>query len=494
MFQLLFVLLFAGTELLAANICSAKGGIPALIKTVVDIIVVEKGDAGDFFGGGKRESSGGTGFIIDENGYIATNCHVIESAQRIKIILYDGREYVGKVVGKDERSDIALLKIDSESRLPFAQLADSDKAKVGDIVMAVGNPFGFGKTVTSGIISYIGRNLSSQISELGVGGDLVSYMQTDAAVTLGNSGGPLLLAESGEVVAMMTAFFSDEGHGTGLNFAIPSKTLKKVINQLRDDGVVHRSWIGISVSPISKSAALALGCRQPNAAVITRVEADSPASVAGVQTGDILLSINDESIPNDANIEYILSNLPSGSVIPIQVIRHMTEMKLSVKVGIRNEDDFCFSSEENANARVLIPRERIDDLGISVTNLTPNLRETFEIPDNVNGVLISQVDQNPDISVGDVIVMVNQIVVPDVSKLKATVQKISSNEDVKKRGLLAFYVFDSQTKRYDYVAIDIKKVQPIPVLDKQNPQKSLKKEKSKMAKLYESVKNSIKLK
>jgi serine protease Do len=430
---------------------AVKGGIPHLINTVVDVIVSDK-ISDEYRGTDRKESSDGTGFIIDENGYIVTNCHVINSVDKIKIVLHDGSEYMAKIIGKDERSDIALLKIDADTKLPFVQFADSDKAEVGDPVIAIGNPFGFGKTVTSGIVSCKGRNLSNQIAELGAGGDLVYYLQTDAAVNYGNSGGPLF-SYNAEVVGMITVFFSDGMHNTGINFAIPSNTLKKVIKELKDYGKMQRSWLGISVSPLGKKAARALGLGKQSGCVITKVDLNSPAAVAGIQTGDILISLNDEVISENTNLEFMLNGLPIGKVIPIQIMRNRIGMKLSVMVGIRNDEDVSWKTNDVSEK---IPYEKLDGVDIGVTEITPNLRKSFDIPESINGVMISYIGslQGNDISIGNVILMVNQTNVTAVAGLKAELKKLSANADIKKSKELAFYIFDPQIRKSDYVVME----------------------------------------
>jgi serine protease Do len=431
---------------------AVKKGIPRLINMVVDVIVSDKNLADDYRGSDRKESSDGTGFIIDENGYIVTNYHVISSTDKIKIVLYDGSEYMAKVIGKDERSDIALLKIDVDTKLPFVQFADFDKVEVGDPVIAIGNPFGFGKTVTSGIVSCKGRNLSSQIAELGAGGDLVYYLQTDAAVNYGNSGGPLF-SYNAEVVGMITVFFSDGMHNTGINFAIPSNTLKKVIKELKDHGKMQRSWLGISVFPLNKKAARVLGLGKQYGCVITKVENNSPAAMAGIQTGDILTALNDESISENTNLEFMLNTLPIGKVIPIQIMRHKVGMKFSVTVGIRNDEDF-YLNQEDVSEKKEISCEKIDGLEIGVTELTPELRKSFDINDGISGVMVSYVGQRNDIAIGNVILAVNQISVANIAALKSELKKISESSEMAKDKELAFYVFDPQTRKSDYVVVD----------------------------------------
>jgi serine protease Do len=434
---------------------SVKGGIRRLINTVVDVVEADKNQSDEYKEGRERESSNGAGFIIDENGYIVTNWHVINSMNKIKVIIWDGGEYTARVAGKDERSDIALLKIDADKKLPFVQFADYDKVEVGDPVIAVGNPFGFGKTVTSGVVSYKGRDLSERIAELGAGGDLVYYLQTDAAINYGNSGGPLF-SYNAEVVGMITVFFSDGIHNTGINFAIPSNTLKKVVKELRDHGKMQRSWLGIHVSSLGKRAArILLGMGKKYGCVITKVEKNSPAAVAGLQIGDILIAINDEAISEDMNSEFVLNGLPIGKVVPIQVVRHGSEMKLSVMVGTRSDEKPSCEGDETAE-KIKIPCEKISGIDIGVTDLNQELRRSFDIREEINGVMISQVGNigESDLSVGNVILTVNQTNVSNIAELKAELQKLSENPDVRRDKELAVYVFDPQIRKFDYVAVN----------------------------------------
>ena len=426
-----------------------KGGIGNLIKTVVDVIVSEKNTNEEPLfditsGEIKKNSSDGAGFIIDEDGFIVTNWHIIDSAEKIKIVLSDGTEYSARIVGKDERSDIALLKIDVPHPLPFVKFADSDAVEIGAPVIAIGNPLGFGKTVTSGIISFKGRNLSHQIAELGSGGDLVSYLQTDAAVNYGNSGGPLF-SYQGEVVGMVTVFVSDGMHSIGINFAIPSNLLQKAIVQLKHYGKLQRSWLGISVAPIKSDVLSALGFENRIGCNVTSVAKGSPASNSGIRVGDILLSVNEENISDDTTMDYLLNNLPIGSIIPIQVLRNGMEMQFNVLVGARDDDDNTNNSQEETINKKEIPSERIESIGISVADLNQDLKQYFSIPSRINGVLISNCDNMmSELSSGCVITEINQIRISSVSELKAELNKAKSKKDTR---YVAFYVFDPLRKQ-----------------------------------------------
>jgi serine protease Do len=458
-FLLVFFFIF-GAELLHASGVpgnSVKGGIPRLIKTVVNVVVSDKNFPDEYRGESAdgKESSDGSGFIIDENGYIVTNCHVIDSADKIKIVLYDGSECIARVIGRDERSDIALLKIDVDVKLPFVLFADSDKVEVGDPVIAIGNPFGFGQTVTSGIVSFKGRNLSSQIAELGAGGDLVSYLQTDAAVNKGNSGGPLF-TYNGEVVGMITVFFSDGVQSTGINFAIPSNTLIKVIKELREHGKMQRSWLGFVTIPLKENVARALGIKEQAYVVISKIEANSPASTAGLRIGDIVSSVNNEIISRKTSPDFMQS-LPIGKVVPIQIVRDGREMKFSIMVGTRNDDEPSFYADAE---KTEIPYEKINEIGIGVTDLTQNLRKNFDISDSVNGVMISYLGslQGNDLNIGNVIITVNQINIFTVEDLKTQLHELRHRG----RKEIALYIYDPQTRRSDYTVLSLHPASVLP--------------------------------
>ncbi len=426
-----------------------KGGGQRLLKTVVDVIISEKSGDNELLD--KKESANGSGFIIDENGYIVTNCHVIDGAEKIKVVISDGTEYIAKIIGKDERSDIALLKIDANMKLPYATLGDSDKIDVTDPVVAVGNPLGIGQSITGGIISNKGRNLSKQIAELGTGGDLVSYLQTDAPVNSGNSGGPLF-SYDGEVVGMITIFYSDGAKGTGINFAIPSNTLKKVITQLRNYGKMQRSWIGISVMPLNKETAVSFDLGKRCGWTVINVEPNSPAAKIGIQAGDIILSINDIKFSASTNPDDVLNNLPINKTIPIQIMKNGEERKYSITVEGRSDEDPLFDSDNVENKNISFEKE--EHINIGVTELTSEWRRDFDIPASVNGVLIAQVSDGVPLSQGNVIISVNQ----KGTKAVADLRKEIENRVKAGKKDVALYIYDAQTGRADYVVVKIKAI------------------------------------
>lgn len=430
-----------------------KGGVQRLIDTVVDVIVPKIDEDMD----GKPQNLNGSGFIISEDGYIVTNCHVVDPSDNIKVVIYDGTEYQAKIVGRDERSDIALLKIDVDPgvKLPCAQFADSDKVEICDPVIAIGNPLSLGKSVTGGMVSFKGRNLSDQILELGASGDLVAYIQFDASVNYGNSGGPLF-SENGEVIGMVTVFVTDGLHSTGINFAIPSNMLKKVIKQLRTYGKMRRSWLGISVCRMAREASKLL-LENNVGYYVTSVSDDSPAKSVGIQVGDIILEINKEGFSENTNVEYLLNNLPIGAVIPLQIMRDGKKRMLSVTVGSRNDEDFPFTGADEGNNKD-IPSEKIAGLGLGGANLTKELREIFKISSHENGVLISSTDSglSPDLGIGNLIKKVNQKEVRNLKELNDVLSHLPKSKS-KKPQKIVLYVWDPLTRKSSYVVVECKK-------------------------------------
>lgn len=433
-----------------------RGGIQSLIKTVVDVKTADEGNDECLKDDSFVKGSDGSGFIVGEDGYIVTNCHVISGAKEIKVILSDDTEYVAQVVGKDERSDIALLKINVAKKLPTVVFANSDKIEVGDDVLAIGNPLGFGKTVTSGIISFKSRSLSAHIAK-GAEGDLVLYLQTDAAVNYGNSGGPLF-SYKGEAVGMITVFMGDGGYSTGINFAIPSNVVKKAIDQLRRFGQVRRSWIGIWVEILDHDTANALGVdkiadklkfKNACGCTVKFVEKDSPASTAHVQVGDIILSVNNEVITEQTNVDYMINNLPIGCTIPITLMHQNQPMTVEVTVGSKERDD----NEE-------IAYSKIAPLGIGVSDMTEELRTNFNVPQSMKGVLISHLDGDLPLSVGDVILKVSQKEVKSVDEFKSALEA-QSLENCSKIALFIYCPQAANSERtkgeYRYVSIPVLK-------------------------------------
>ena len=313
---------------------------PAIVSISTETNFKEAG-AGDFrieeflrrFGdeqlpeGIDRNASGmGSGFIIESDGYIVTNHHVVQGADKIKVVLNDRREFQAELIGSDERSDLALLKIDTQ-HLPVVALGTSSNLKVGEWVLAIGSPFGLSYSVAAGIISFNGRNLPSQ----GLG-NYVSFIQTDVAINPGHSGGPLFNL-NGEVIGINSQIFSNTGASIGLSFAIPVDVAKNVIQQLKENGEVQRGWMGVAINDVSQQQADEAGMDRPRGAFVAQVLPDSPAEAAGFSANDIIVSFEGSDIISSGDLPFYVGMLPPGSSANINLIREGSPMTIVMEVG-----------------------------------------------------------------------------------------------------------------------------------------------------------------
>ncbi|SMX38631.1 Do family serine endopeptidase [Maliponia aquimaris] len=280
--------------------------------------------------GGMREMHGvGTGFIISADGQVVTNAHVVDGADTVTVTLADGRKVEGKVVGTDPATDIALIRIDGGGDLPTVAFGDSAQLKVGQDVVAIGNPFGLGNSVTSGIVSALGRDINS--------GPFDNYIQTDAAINKGNSGGPLFNA-AGEVVGINTAIFSPSGGSVGIGFAVPSETAARVVADLADDGTVTRGWLGVQIQPVSEDIAAALGLDSARGVLISAVSADTPAAQAGLTRGDIVLAVDGAAVDDPRDLTRIIATDAPGSEVTLSLLRGGKPVDATVTLGTRPDD------------------------------------------------------------------------------------------------------------------------------------------------------------
>ena len=316
--------------------------------------------------------SGGSGFLISPDGYIVTNNHVIKDAAQITVILNDGREFPGVVKGTDPRTDVAVVKID-EKNLPFLQFGDSDSLKVGEWVVAIGNPFGLEATLTVGVVSAKGRQ------DVGIA-SYEDFIQTDAAINPGNSGGPLLNLAC-EVIGVNTAIFSRTGGYMGIGLSIPSKMAQHVVDQLMDGGNVKRAYLGIVLQPVDKDLAEAQGLEKQEGILISEVMKDSPAAKAGLQQGDIILQYNDKPVKNVSKFRNEVAMMTPGTDIKLKTFRNNKPMNLTVNLGTQSE------GEE-------ITAEVNQKLGIEIENLTPEMASKLGYAADVDGVVISKVKPN----------------------------------------------------------------------------------------------------
>ncbi len=364
----------------------------------------------------------GSGFLIDPSGYVVTNNHVVGDAEKVTVTFADDSQHPAKIIGKDQKSDLALLKIDAPKPLPFVKFGDSDQAKVGDWVIAVGNPFGLGGTVTKGIVSARGRPIADS--------SYVDFLQIDASINRGNSGGPTFNM-AGEVIGINTAIFSPNGGSVGIGFAIPSNSAKSVIEALKTSGHVDRGWLGVQIQEVTPEIASSLGLDQnhPVGALVSSVSDDSPAAKAGVKVGDVIEKFNGKTVEKMRDLPRIVAETPIGTKVDLGVFRKNEHVNLSATVEKLDDTKVASVDPQTGEERP----GRAPSLGLTLSNLNPDIRKRLSIPKEVNGVLVSRVkDGSPaadkGIEAGDVIVQIDQT---PVSKPEDVVQKV---KDAAKNG------------------------------------------------------------
>lgn len=338
----------------------------------------------------RKERSLGTGFIISEDGYILTNDHVVDGADEIKVKLADGRVFSGTVRGLDQKLDLALVKIEAGKQLPVAKLGDSDKLRIGEWVMAIGNPFGLEQTVTVGIVSAKGRVIGA--------GPYDDFIQTDASINPGNSGGPLFNVR-GEVVGINTAIVPG---GQGIGFAIPVNMARQIVDQLREDGKVTRGYLGVVVQPLSEELAQSFGLDRPHGALVSEVVKDSPAERAGIKRGDVILRFGGQAIDERNDLPKIVASSKVGKTVDVLVFRDGRERELKVQVGKLSEE----GGQEPS------PGASGSELGLTVAPLTPELARRHDLDPESRGVLVTAIEPgsaatNANLRPGDLIVEVD---------------------------------------------------------------------------------------
>lgn len=363
---------------------------------------------------GQHAMALGSGFIINADGVIVTNNHVIDNAVDIKVTLDDGTELPAKLIGTDAKSDVAVLKVQAPKPLQTIAWGDSDKLKLGDQILAIGNPFGIGTTVTAGIVSARGRDLHS--------GPYDDFIQIDAPINHGNSGGPLVDRE-GNVVGINTAIYSPNGGSVGVGFAIPSDEAKAVVAKLQKDGSIDHGYLGVQIQPVTKDVADAVGMANTGGALVAAVTADTPAAHAGLKAGDIITSVGNETVKTPKDLSRLVADLSPGAKEALGVWRDGKTIDLNVTVG-GNEDNpkqASAASSESPSQSVGQP-----SLGIGLADLTPDVRQQLNLPRGVNGAVVASV--NPDksaaaagIQSGDVIVAVNDKPVRDARDVKTAI-------------------------------------------------------------------------
>lgn len=364
----------------------------------------------------RKEQSLGSGVIVNSDGYIITNNHVVDGATDVKVTTYNKKDYAAKIIGRDKKTDIAVLKVDAKD-LPYLRLGDSSKAEVGDIVLAIGNPFGLGQTVTMGIISAKGRG------NLGIE-DYEDFIQTDAAINPGNSGGALINTR-GELIGINTAILSRSGGNQGVGFAIPVNMARNIVRQIEQHGHVVRGYLGVTIQPVTEAMAKAFG--RPGdvyGALVAQVSPDSPASKAGLQSGDIILELNDKRVEDSRTLSLSIAQMSPGSPAHLKVFRDGVMKDFVVTLGELPEKGASSNSTGGATTDLMS--------GVSVQNLTPDIARQLGVPGNTSGVVVSSVDPSSaaadsGLREGDIIREVNRKPVANTTQFDNAVREAGKN-------------------------------------------------------------------
>jgi serine protease Do len=360
-----------------------------------------------------KQRSLGSGFIIDSSGYVVTNNHVVEDADKIKVFLRNEKEYDAQIVGRDANTDIALIKIMSDDNFPVVQLGDSDELKVGQWVVAIGNPFGLGHTVTAGIVSAKGRVIGS--------GPYDDYIQTDASINPGNSGGPLLNMQ-GRVVGINTIIIAG---GQGIGFAIPINLAKEVVSQLQDSGEVTRGWLGVSIQDLPKDLADYFGIEDRQGVLIADVVAGDPADKAGIRAQDIVLEINGEKIKDSHALLKKVANLKVGEIAKLKVLRDGKTKVFDVKVAKRDDAKIVAHKK---------PETIKSDLGIKVSDLSPEISNQFNISDTEGVVVVGLESEGKGaeagIHTGDIVKGINQKEIRNLKDYNRVMGKLKDGDAI----------------------------------------------------------------
>ncbi len=391
-----------------------------------------------------KTSSLGSGFIIDTAGVVVTNNHVIADADEINVIMNDGTKIKAEIVGIDKKTDLAVLKFKPPKPLVAVKFGDSDKLRLGDWVVAIGNPFSLGGTVTAGIVSAKNRDISS--------GPYDSYIQTDAAINRGNSGGPLFNLD-GEVIGVNTLIISPSGGSIGIGFAVPSKTVAGVVDQLQKFGELRRGWLGVSIQNVTDEIAESLNIKPARGALVGKIDPNGPAKAAGLETGDVVVKFDGKDIKEPKDLSRIVADTAVGKDVEVVVIRKGAEETRKVTLG-RLEDD----KTQQAALKKDEPAEKPvtqKALGLDLATLSKDLRTRYKIKDSVKGVLVTGVDATSDaaekrLSAGDVIVEVAQEAVASAADIKKRVDQLK--KDGKKSVLLLVSNADGELR---FVALSV---------------------------------------
>jgi serine protease Do len=393
----------------------------------------------------KKMTSLGSGFIINPEGYIVTNYHVIAGGDEINVMLSNDNEksYKAKIIGQDQKTDLALLKIEPEIKLPYLEFGNSEEAKVGNAVIAVGNPFGLGGTVTSGIISAKARYITGENYD--------EYLQTDAAINTGNSGGPLCDGKTGKVWGVNSVIISPSGGNIGIGFAIPSAIVQPVVAQLQDKGTIVRGWLGVVVQPVDENLAKALGLDKAKGALVSSIIKDSPAYKGGLEVGDVIITFDGKIIDGINKLPRIVGETSLGKEVEVSIFRQGKNRKIKIKVAQpEKEDPFSLEGDNNQNTK-----EVKTVLGVKVSNLNEEIRKAYGIDSSATGVVVTDLEKNSflaftGIRTGDVILSVNQKPIKGVEDFE------QAFEEIKKTGKGSAAILVSRKGMNQFFGVEIK--------------------------------------
>lgn len=367
----------------------------------------------------QKVTSLGSGFVISADGFIVTNNHVIADATEVTVTFHDDSKLKAELVGKDPKTDLALLKVKAPKPLSFVRFANSDTARVGDWVVAIGNPFGLGGSVTAGIVSARGRNINA--------GAYDDFIQTDAAINRGNSGGPLFNMK-GEVIGINSAIFSPTGTNIGIGFAVPSNLAEPVITQLRTTGKISRGWLGVRIQPVTEEIAESIGLSRAKGALVLDITPKGPAAGSGIEPGDVIVAFDGKEVNESRSLPRIVAETPVGKRAEVTVEREGKERRFTIKLGELPDDEALANAEHPAtdeDGSLAVTGTKV--LGMALKPLTRSLKQQFGISDGLSGLLVVGVSRNSEaaakgIAQGDVIMDVNQRRVASVEDVLAQVK------------------------------------------------------------------------
>lgn len=390
-------------------------------------------------------TSMGSGFVIDASGLIVTNNHVIDGADAIEAKFNDGTILKAELVGHDPKTDLAVIRVKSTKPLPIVNFGDSDKLRVGDWVIAIGNPFGLGGSVSLGIVSARNRDINA--------GPYDDFLQTDAAINKGNSGGPLFNM-AGEVVGINTAIFSPSGGSVGIGFSVPSATARGVIDQLVKFGETHRGWLGVRIQAVTDDLVESLGLEQARGALVADVTATGPAEKAGIESGDVIVEFNGHPVREMKDLPRVVAETPVGSKVPVKVIRKGKEITVTAEVGRLEDGEKMAAAQPGAKND-----DAVEALGMMLSPLTDDLRQRFNIDADVKGAVITSVKSDSAaaekrIEAGDVITEAGEQAIQNPADVT---DRVAAAEKEGKNTILLLVAKGGKQGEMRFIALKLKK-------------------------------------